>query len=335
MSDILRLRSGEDGASETCFVHPSQQAPRTKLADRASRAALHHALDMVEAPAWFITATLEIIDASRAAAKALGYSRRRLRTMCLTDLVDTSAAGAVLELVERLLSGDARQASLNVRLRTKKGAANDARLKFKCTEQNGETLIVVTATARAARSRRPVEAELDYLTGLPMRAALEARLALAQRRSRRRRDQYAVLFIDADGFKQVNDTSGHRVGDFVLQTFARRLRACIRPDDFVARYGGDEFVAVIEDVHSAAEVQKIATRIRAELKAEVEVTSGAIHVSVSVGIGLGGNGTTARDALAAADSAMYRAKRKHRQHLIGGRAGRRFNLVQDDFAGQE
>jgi diguanylate cyclase (GGDEF)-like protein/PAS domain S-box-containing protein len=165
---------------------------------------------------------------------------------------------------------------------------------------------LATALARLrgeARTRH--DAVHDPLTGLANRTLLRDRLQHAVAKSARRARATAVLFVDLDNFKEVNDRYGHSTGDAVLMELGRRLRTAIRPGDTVARFGGDEFVAVCEDVDEEA-VRMVGGRILEAIRMPVR-TGGAEHwLSASVGIALGGEDPDV--LLDNADAAAYRAK---------------------------
>ena len=154
------------------------------------------------------------------------------------------------------------------------------------------------------------QAFYDGLTGLPNRALFIERLDHALARSMRRPDDIvAVLFLDLDDFKVVNDTLGHTAGDQLLQTVSRRLVDASRADDTAARLGGDEFTILLEDVSSVDEVARYAGRILERITAPIDVGEHRLTVSASIGIGISGSGETgAEDLVRQADVAMYRAK---------------------------
>ncbi len=161
------------------------------------------------------------------------------------------------------------------------------------------------------------EALHDRLTGLPNRALLVDRLAQALEVLPRRGGPLGVLFIDVDRFKVINDSLGHEAGDEVLLELARRFRTVMRPGDTVARFGGDEFVVLSEDLAHAGEALAIAERLQHETSRPIALLDGNVVVTVSTGIALSGSAfdqpsTLLRDA----DAAMYRAKQNGRARSV-------------------
>ena len=154
------------------------------------------------------------------------------------------------------------------------------------------------------------EAIHDVLTGLPNRALFSDLLARSLGRAKRRDDYlFAVLFLDIDRFKMINDSLGHMVGDQLLIAIARRLEACLRPGDTVARLGGDEFTILLEDIHDVTDATTVADRIHQDLTQPFTISGQEVYTSASIGIALSATGyDRPEDLLRDADTAMYRAK---------------------------
>jgi diguanylate cyclase (GGDEF)-like protein len=161
------------------------------------------------------------------------------------------------------------------------------------------------------RAKLAEQACHDALTGLPNRVLLFDRMQHALHVSRRGARELALLFVDLDGFKLVNDRMGHRAGDEVLVAVAERLSELLREADTVARIGGDEFIVLCEDIDSVQRPVEIARRIIAELKRPFSLSSGsAVSISASVGIAHANGTDGPDDLLVRADAAMYAAKQR-------------------------
>jgi diguanylate cyclase (GGDEF)-like protein/PAS domain S-box-containing protein len=169
--------------------------------------------------------------------------------------------------------------------------------------------------AAIAIERRRVEARLEYqavhdsLTGLPNRALLLDRIEQALARTTRRHTRTAVLFIDLDQFKVINDSLGHAAGDRLLEQVADRFRGAVRGDDTVGRFGGDEFIVVCEEVDSDARAVEVAERLLDSLRPPFALGDAEVVMTASIGIAVATDTTSGPDALVRdADAAMYRAK---------------------------
>ncbi|EME70879.1 response regulator receiver modulated diguanylate cyclase/phosphodiesterase with PAS/PAC sensor(s) [Paramagnetospirillum caucaseum] len=162
---------------------------------------------------------------------------------------------------------------------------------------------------RAAEQRLQHLAHYDPLTDLPNRLLAADRLDHAMERCRRDRRALAVLFVDLDFFKRINDTLGHSVGDTVLKTVAQRMRGAVRAEDTVARLGGDEFMVILEQAENPDDIAAIAMKIRAAVTQPIMVGGRELATSASIGISLfPDDGQTRESLIQAADTAMYAAK---------------------------
>ncbi|KKO46823.1 hypothetical protein WG68_02440 [Arsukibacterium ikkense] len=156
----------------------------------------------------------------------------------------------------------------------------------------------------------------DLLTGLPNRALLEDRLTQSYQISQRNQQKVAILFIDLDGFKIINDSLGHLSGDEVLKLSCQRIGSCIRPGDTLARVGGDEFVLMLTDLRSVDEIPAVTERILAEVAKPMLISGQELHITASIGVSVSDNELTEPMHLVQqADLAMYRAKQLGRNNF--------------------
>ena len=153
---------------------------------------------------------------------------------------------------------------------------------------------------------------MDPLTGLANRRQFEDRLAHALGRPRRQGQAVALMYMDVDHFKQVNDGHGHAAGDEVLRVFGQRLSACVRAGDLAARLGGDEFVVLIEDLAAPETAEGIARKLIAAMSEGIMVEAATLHVTTSIGIAYSMHPAVSKTLTAAADVALYAAKRAGR-----------------------
>jgi diguanylate cyclase (GGDEF)-like protein/PAS domain S-box-containing protein len=152
-------------------------------------------------------------------------------------------------------------------------------------------------------------AHFDVLTNLPNRRLFNDRLLLAIQQSERYGNSFAVMFLDLDNFKRINDTLGHHAGDLLLQAVAQRLLENLRKVDAVARFGGDEFAIMLEEVKDPADVKRVALKIIDAVSAPVDLEGVEVHVGVSIGVSIyPADGSSVEDIFRNSDTAMYRAK---------------------------
>ncbi|MCX4221072.1 diguanylate cyclase [Pseudomonas sp. MCal1] len=190
------------------------------------------------------------------------------------------------------------------------------------TERDKELLQYVCAQVATAIERQRLHARLrrmaqyDQLTQLPNRELLRDRLKAALSRAREQSGHMALLYVDLDRFKQVNDTFGHGVGDMLLQTVANRLKGCVRETDTVARIGGDEFVVLLHSVHAADDADSVAEKIRQVLVQPMRLDGHNLHIEPSIGVArYPEHGDEEQQLFRHADQAMYSAKRQNHRRL--------------------
>jgi diguanylate cyclase (GGDEF)-like protein/PAS domain S-box-containing protein len=253
---------------------------------------------------------------NRSLCEILGYTDRELLAKDFQEFVHPDECVSVRTKWEQLLSGRIPAYQLETRCMHRDGHvvwvlwsvsqapvedAESARLIFQI--QN-------ITDRKAAEERLLHDALHDALTGLPNRALMidHIRMAIA-RNQRRSNETFAVLFLDLDRFKVVNDSLGHMIGDQLLVGIARRLENCVRPGDTVARVGGDEFTILLEDITDVREAVSVAERIQQELKQPFNLSGRDVFTTVSVGIAPGLVSYSRPDEiLRDADTAMYRSK---------------------------
>lgn len=194
-------------------------------------------------------------------------------------------------------------------------ARNVSTTLYSVTGRHG-TPAAMAVVIRDITDRRSLERQLthqalhDPLTGLANRALLLDRVTAALKRSRRHNTRIALLFLDLDNFKTVNDTLGHAAGDTLLITVAERLRTCLRASDTAARLGGDEFALLIEDITIPGEEITVAKRIIQSIRMPVAIDGKEAFVGASIGIALGSESIEQHDLLRNADVAMYASKKQ-------------------------
>jgi diguanylate cyclase (GGDEF)-like protein/PAS domain S-box-containing protein len=209
-------------------------------------------------------------------------------------------------------------------------SAAQTTIDFRCLHQDGTwryleaigsnlldhpTISGIIINSRDVTERKAFEEQLarqaffDPLTGLPNRVLCMYSIEHALAGARRNNLGVAVMFLDLDGFKSVNDSLGHMVGDQLLIAFGQRLKSCVRPGDTVARLGGDEFTVLLENIPHPGEAERVASRILERLQTPFQFEGRDLYVSSSIGIAYGTHGELQpSDMLRYADAAMYRAK---------------------------
>jgi diguanylate cyclase (GGDEF)-like protein/PAS domain S-box-containing protein len=180
----------------------------------------------------------------------------------------------------------------------------------------------ILGVSRDISGRKQAEARIthlaqhDPLTDLPNRALFSERLEQALKQAQREQQRLAVLFIDLDCFKPINDQFGHAVGDLLLTATAQRMRACLRDSDMVARIGGDEFIVLLNDIDASASARQVAEKIRQALAQPFTIAGHQLHISASIGIAIyPEHGDNEIELAKSADSAMYEAKKGGRNNV--------------------
>ena len=222
------------------------------------------------------------------------------------------------------------------------GILNDMQLREAQLREANERLVLATIRAQTlteaaeqATLQMSHMAEHDYLTGLPNRSLLNDRLTQSIALAQRHGSKVALMYLDVDHFKHVNDSLGHAIGDQLLQSVAKRLQACVRLSDTVSRQGGDEFVVLLADIKDVKDAVLTAEKLIEGMAKPHLVEKHRLHVSLSIGISLyPDNGLDAEAMLRNADTAMYQAKKCGRNNYqlftpdLNVRAMERQSMVQ-------
>jgi diguanylate cyclase (GGDEF)-like protein/hemerythrin-like metal-binding protein/PAS domain S-box-containing protein len=277
---------------------------------------------------------LAIVDMGGASRKlnpawerGMGYTADDFRDMSFFDFFHAEDMDALTMAIEELRLGG-RAKNLVARFRNRDG--HFRHLEWSLASRH-ETIFVAAqdVTDRVAEETRlQLMAYHDRLTGLPNRVLFFDRVRQVLAAARRGRKKAAVMFIDLDGFKDINDTLGHDAGDKVLQAVAQRLVRLVRKADTVARLGGDEFVVLLHEVASGEDAASVARKVLEAVGEEIPLgRAGMARVGASIGIGVWpDSGTSVDDVLMAADMAMYQSKKKGKN---------RFTLALEDCSGHD
>ena len=244
--------------------------------------------------------------------RIFGYTPAEALGLRAFDLVHPDDRVATMASAEQVMAGE-RQRHYRNRYIHKDGHSIDIQWSTHWVPDHG----VRIATAREVTELRRAEQELEHLAGhdpltdLPNRHRLQRELRYAIDHSAQTGDGLAVLYLDLDGFKEVNDRGGHDAGDRLLREVAQRLQDGLRLGDMVARVGGDEFVALLPGCRSAEAARLVADGLRARLRPTYMLPDGAFQLDASVGIACyPADGSDPDALLAHADRAMYAAKRE-------------------------
>jgi diguanylate cyclase (GGDEF)-like protein/PAS domain S-box-containing protein len=245
----------------------------------------------------------------------IGRTRQELHQLHLDDVKNVNDREADRVASQRLLTGEVPMTKVEKRYLRRDGSAMWASVTSSLVRDAAGTPQYIINVVQDISQRKELEDRLmhqafhDALTGLPNRALFLDRLSHGVAGAARRDAPLAVLFLDLDGFKVVNDSLGHDAGDALLVEVSRRLTGCLRPGDTVARLGGDEIAILLPEVSDPADAVRVAERVIATLQTPMPVRGHQMHVGVSIGIALHSNRQAQPgDLLREADIALYQAK---------------------------
>jgi diguanylate cyclase (GGDEF)-like protein/PAS domain S-box-containing protein len=226
---------------------------------------------------------------NEAGCQLVGYSEAELVGQPVTMVIHPDSGAHAIEVLSDLVTGKEEHARVELKLVRKDGSLRDAEISASSLHAPSGELAYLVGLAQdlTERHRRDEEvryrAAHDHLTELPNRQWFIERLSQALARARRDRSMLAVFFVDLDGFKAINDELGHHAGDEVLFAAAGRVSRVIRPEDTLARYGGDEFTILCENLATANDAEEIARRVLAAFDRRFLTSSGEASLTASVG----------------------------------------------------
>jgi diguanylate cyclase (GGDEF)-like protein/PAS domain S-box-containing protein len=261
----------------------------------------------------------EFLSANKAASQVYGYSGEEFRGMRMEDLESHEDPGAEEEYAALELPAEGKL----IRHRHKDGSVmwvNVVHRELMYLGQEARFTIARDITERLKLDQElSYKAQHDVLTGLPNRQLLKDRLAQCLRSCERDQRRAAILTIDVDHFKLINDTYGHLVGDECLQAVAERLQSKIRKMDTIARTGGEEFMAVVSGLNNMSDAEKVAEALLKVFDMPLALSIGELSVTVSVGVAVyPDDGMDADTLRGLSDEAVYRAKREGRNRIAYG-----------------
>jgi diguanylate cyclase (GGDEF)-like protein/PAS domain S-box-containing protein len=249
---------------------------------------------------------------SPSVTEALGWEADQLRGLPADHLVQPDDLARVQSTSPSVLHG--RRGREELRLRTSQGNYLWMAVSVRAVQDDNGVPAGFVGTAHNVENEHKAAQQLrflathDSLTRLATRPALVTRLARILSHPPRTGSRLALLFLDMDGLKDVNDTLGHSVGDDVIVEVSERIADQVRSDDLIARFGGDEFIVALPSIHAAPDAERIAAKIHHAVRAPIHTESGTLTVTVSIGVAIGDTGDDPEEVIRHADLAMYRAK---------------------------
>ena len=257
--------------------------------------------------------SLHFLQVNSSARSNLGYTMQELGGMSLLDIQFEFDHMGFNQLLAPLRSGEQEKMAIETTLCRKDGSSYPVEMRLQLSRN--EHPPVFFAVVQDITERKETQAQLSYLanydalTGLPNRTLLQDRLEQAIKDAKRRQRRVAVMFIDLDRFKVINNTLGHDAGDSLLKMVTTRLTQSVRANDTVARLGGDEFMVVLKDLSEADDVPRVASKLLAGFSRSFMLDEHELFVTPSIGVSIfPDNGADAKTLFRHADSAMYHAK---------------------------
>ena len=269
-------------------------------------------------PVYISTRDGKIIDVNQSYLELFGYTKKELKNMTIQKTyLNAADRGRFQQYIEK--NGSVRDYEMD--LRKKDGTKMNCLITASVRRDASGTIIGYQGIIRDITKRKQQEQQLAYmathdiLTGLPNRMIFNDRLSLGLARAHRTQKKLAVMLLDLDRFKDINDRYGHKVGDLLLQAVGDRLKNLMRKSDTIARMGGDEFSLLLQEINQIDDTFKIAKKILKVFQKPFVLESNELHITTSIGIAIFPNdGEDIDTLLKKADIAMYHAKEKGRDN---------------------
>ncbi|HEV8690069.1 MAG TPA: EAL domain-containing protein [Ideonella sp.] len=304
---------GPDGTPQSSFVMIND-ITKHRLAEAAVRESEERLAKFMQASAEGIVFHKDglVTDANPPLLALIGYTLPEILGRHVLSFIAPEHVARVLAVMSA-----GQETTYELAIVHKDGSIIPVEFIVRTMLRNGErirmTIVRDMRDRHAAQARIHHLAHHDVLTGLPNRGAFMERLDQLMAAARESDDKLALLFIDLDHFKRVNDSLGHLVGDTLLKNVAHRITECLRASDLVARFGGDEFMVLLPAANQRTDVEEVAHKLLRTIGAPVELESQSISVTPSIGIALfPDDGDSAAALIKHADTAMYVAKSRGR-----------------------
>ncbi|MFJ3483573.1 diguanylate cyclase domain-containing protein [Pseudomonas sp. NPDC090202] len=318
LRDLADIVSREVQLRENLMLARQQRA-RSDALFKASEAGYRSMFELASVGIALVAPDGGWISVNTALCDILGYTADELKYLTFQDITHPDDLNSDLELLNQLIDNEIDRYQLEKRYVRKDGRAVWASLGVtkKLSEEGHLEYFIAIIQDIQARKEFEQEARHDALTGLYNRRALDVILPTAQARADRSKLQMALMFIDLDGFKGINDTYGHDAGDDLLKTISSRLQSCVRRTDSLVRLAGDEFIVILEGiVPGADEARVVAQKLLAAIAEPIILKGNVVRSNASVGFAMyePGSGKQQDELMREADRWMYKAK-----HLGKGR----------------
>jgi diguanylate cyclase (GGDEF)-like protein/PAS domain S-box-containing protein len=263
----------------------------------------------------FDSESLRFLQVNQGALNNLGYSTKEIQQLTVTEIKPEISEADFLKLTKPLFDGSRSRIIFETMHQRRDGSVYPVEIRLQLS--HSEVPPVFLANVQDITERKKAESHLqflanyDSLTGLPNRSLFLDRLSMAMENSKRTSTLTALIYLDMDEFKTINDTMGHLAGDELLRQVAKRLQSCARKSDTVARLGGDEFTMIVSNLRNTAGIEKVVHKIINSINAPFQLSGQDLMISTSLGVTIYpfGENDDVYTLVKQADSAMYQAKR--------------------------